>query len=338
MGDSEQTPPTNRGDALTSRPSPPHEGDFAGESTSPMMFPLLVASDSPLRETERKIFTATRSSDERATLTFLTGIEAGQVYSLPEGGCVLGRAPDSQVIIDDQAVSRRHAQILPTNDGYFIEDLDSTNGTFVSGARIARKELHPGDRIQLGANLVLRYSLIDGTEEALQRRLYESSTRDPLTGAFNRAYLGERLMAETSHARRHDAALSLLMIDVDSFKRVNDQHGHLAGDAVLQSVAQFLLHTVRVEDIVARYGGEEFVVLLRATALEGAVRLAERLREGVAKEQVPVDDQVLSVTVSIGVAELAELPPEQGGTELLAMADARLYRAKISGRNLVCGK
>ncbi len=339
MGDSDRVPPTARADVLsnltTTCPRPEFEPEPV-ERTAPIFFPLLSASEAPTRETERKLVTARRTSDERATLTVLTGMEAGQVYSLPQSGCIIGRAPGVEVLVDDQAVSRKHARIVPLADGFFVEDLESTNGTFVSGSRVARVELRPGDRIQLGPNLVLRYSLIDGTEEALQRRLYESSTRDPLTGTFNRAYLGERLLAELSHARRHKDELTLLMLDLDGFKSVNDLHGHLAGDAVLQSVAQCLLHTVRVEDVLARYGGEEFVVLLRATALDGAARLADRLREAVSKETVTVDGKSLSVTVSIGVATLSELKPEQGATELLASADARLYRAKLAGRNRVC--
>jgi diguanylate cyclase (GGDEF)-like protein len=339
MGESDRVPPTARADALTTtRPRRAEFEDETVERTSPIVFPLLSASQTPERETERRLVTASRASDERATLTVLTGMEAGQVYSLAETGCTIGREPGVEIVVDDQAVSRKHARILPMAGGFFIEDLQSTNGTFVSGTRVARVELSPGDRIQLGPNLVVRYTLIDGTEEALQRRLYESSTRDPLTGAFNRAYLGERLLAETSHARRHKSELTLLMIDLDAFKRVNDEHGHLAGDAVLQAVAQLLLHVVRVEDVLARYGGEEFVVLLRATTLDGAARLAERLRAAVSKERVAVDGKELSVTVSIGAAALSELPADQGATELLAVADARLYRAKIAGRNRVCSE
>jgi len=293
--------------------------------------------ESGARDTERKLVTVPRtSSAQRATLTFLTGIDAGQVYALPEQGCTVGRGTDCEICVDDQAVSRRHARILPLKEGFFVEDLESTNGTFVGEGRIHTTELRSGDRIQVGPNIVLRYALVDGTEEALQRRLYESSTRDALTGAFNRAHLSERLIAETAHARRHQAELALLMLDVDAFKRVNDEHGHLAGDAVLQAIAKLLGRMIRVEDVLARYGGEEFVVLLRATNLPGAARLAERLREAVAKERVVFDGRELGVTVSIGVATLTELAADKNATDLLALADGRLYRAKVGGRDRVC--
>lgn len=336
MGDSDRVPPaTRRAETVPTMPALEEVDTQSIERTDPISFPLLTR-DGGTRDTERKLVTAPRTSDERATLTFLTGMDAGQVFTLPEAGCTIGRDAECEVVVDDQAVSRRHARILPLKDGFFVEDLTSTNGTFVSGSRVASTaELRPGDRIQLGPNLVLRYALVDGTEEALQRRLYESSTRDALTGAFNRAYLTERLVAEAAHARRHKAELALLMLDLDAFKRVNDEHGHLAGDAVLQSVSQLLLRLIRVEDVLARYGGEEFVVILRATNLPGAARLAERLREAVARERVDADGKGLQVTVSIGVATLAEVSSEQGATELLATADARLYRAKMSGRNRV---
>src|SRR5688572_20438385 len=172
MGDSDRVPPTRRAHTVPTMPST-DEFEPSVERTDPVSFPLFTRSEEP-RETERKLVTAPRKSDERATLTFLTGIEAGQVFSIPEDGCTIGRGTDCEVSVDDQAVSRKHARILPIKNGFFIEDLGSTNGTFVSGARATTVELRPGDRIQLGPNLVLRYTLIDGTEEALQRRLYES--------------------------------------------------------------------------------------------------------------------------------------------------------------------
>ena len=335
MGDSDPVPPTARADALTTRPASTELEPL--ERTEPLAFPLLTESEAFDRETERVLVSAPRTGDERATLTFLTGVSAGQVVAIPPTGGVIGRAEGALVVLEDQGVSRRHARIQPTPDGFFIEDLESTNGTFISGVRVGSRELRSGDRIQLGPSVLLRYALVDSTEEALQRRLYESSTRDALTGVYNRAFLAERLVAEVSHARRHKAELALLMLDLDDFKSVNDRHGHLAGDAVLRAVATRLARLIRVEDIVARYGGEEFVMVLRATPLDGATRLAERLREAVAAERIETAGKVLSVTVSVGLATLSEVPAEHGATELLALSDGRLYHAKVSGRNRVCG-
>jgi diguanylate cyclase (GGDEF)-like protein len=198
-------------------------------------------------------------------------------------------------------------------------------------------ELQNGDRIQVGPTQMLRFSITDDAEEELQRRLYESSTRDGLTRAFNRKYLNERLPAEIAHARRHKTELALLMLDLDRFKEVNDAYGHLAGDMLLRVVASHLLRLIRLEDVLARYGGEEFVVLVRSTAPKDAAVLAERIRTTVeALTITPPDSSLsLSVTVSVGVSSLSELAAEAGPNELLAMADARLYRAKVGGRNRV---
>src|SRR5262249_797283 len=155
-------------------------------------------------------------------------------------------------------------------------------------------------RIQLGVTTVIKFTVTDDLEEEYQRHLMEAALRDPLTGLFNRRQFDERLSAELSAARRHGNTLSLLMIDVDHFKVINDTHGHLAGDAALKMVAQSLLEASRREDVVARFGGEEFVVLARGTDLGGAQRFAERLRRKVERSSCRWEDAELRVTVSIG--------------------------------------
>jgi diguanylate cyclase (GGDEF)-like protein len=165
--------------------------------------------------------------------------------------------------------------------------------------------------------------------------LTELSLRDALTGLFNRRALGERLVEELSRARRYGAPLSLMMVDIDDFKRVNDTHGHTIGDVVIGHVARLLTRDRRVSDIVARYGGEELVLLLPHTPLDGALTLADRLRQLVAHTPYRTLDAHEHVTVSVGVAayQHAMHEPEQ----LLEAADRALYRAKRQGKNRVCG-
>jgi diguanylate cyclase (GGDEF)-like protein len=292
-------------------------------------------------DTEQTLAVPATVTADRATLTVLTGISAGQVFTL-DREAVVGRSTEAEVRLDEGTISRKHVKITRSPEGvYVVEDLSSTNGTFVAGRAINRCELASGDRIQLGPTLLLRFSLTDASEEAMQRKLFESSTRDALTGAFNRAHLLERLEAEIAHARRHGAPLSLLLFDLDFFKRVNDEHGHAAGDELLRAVAGEVGRHVRVEDVLARWGGEEFVLLARSTAHEDAMLLAERMRAGVESLRVAVwgllGEAAASTTVSFGVAGFAELPPEAGPTEFFALADRRLYRAKAGGRNCVCG-
>jgi diguanylate cyclase (GGDEF)-like protein len=179
--------------------------------------------------------------------------------------------------------------------------------------------------------------LTDALEEKLQRSLYESSVRDALTGAYNRKHFNERLASEVSYAVRHVTPLALLLLDIDYFKRVNDEHGHLAGDQVLRELAGVIMCTIRAEDMFARYGGEEFAVIARGSDARGAVALAERIR-GVA-ETLAVDFEglTLRVTISVGVATLSCAGGSKNVNALIARADEHLYEAKLHGRNRVVG-
>jgi diguanylate cyclase (GGDEF)-like protein len=281
------------------------------------------------RETEKSLSIPVPFDRDHAILTLLTGPNAGQVFPLDVEN-LIGRDFDAQIRIDDGSLSRTHARISRQAKGTFvIEDLGSTNGTFIGSDRIGRRELVSGDRVQLGPKLTLRFALTDGAEEMLQRQLFESSTRDHLTRAYNRRYLMGRIAAEVAHARRHATELGLLMFDIDEFKRTNDTHGHLVGDAVLRAVADRVTALIRLEDVFARFGGEEFVVLIRATGARDAVRLAMTVR---------AEGAEVCVTISVGIASLAELPPDAAGKDLIALADMRLYRAKQEGRNRVCAE
>jgi two-component system cell cycle response regulator len=167
------------------------------------------------------------------------------------------------------------------------------------------------------------------------RRLEELATTDALTRLINRRALLERLSVEVDRARRFRSQLSLLMVDLDHFKSVNDEHGHLGGDEVLRQVGTLLAGAVRTIDVVARYGGEEFVVVLPETAPEGAVTFAERLRNSVAEQVFQLaNDRRFQLTCSIGVATFPS-PRVASPEDLFATADEALYRAKSGGRNQV---
>jgi diguanylate cyclase (GGDEF)-like protein len=280
----------------------------------------------------------------RAVLTVVSGESTGRVFTVAEGGqTVVGRGREADVRIDDGGASRAHARVVSTGDGhYLIEDLGSTNGTFVDGRRAERTELRSGDRIYIGPNVVISFAIVDAQAEKVAHQIYESSVRDPLTRAHNRRYLVERLASEIAYANRHGTHLALLLLDLDHFKRVNDTHGHLAGDDVLRDVAALVQRMIRAEDVFARFGGEEFVVLVRGIEHANAGRFAERLRVGVERLEVAAmaggAGATVRVTVSIGVASLGELAKEHKDAEgLLRCADERMYKAKTGGRNRVCG-
>ena len=269
-------------------------------------------------------------------LMTLNGLNAGQVFTVVDSETTLGRGKEAQVRIDDVGISREHARIVRSPDGrHVLEDLNSTNGVFVNRRRVERAVLANGDRIQMGPAVVLRYGLVDTDELALARQLYETSTRDPLTGAYNRRYLTERLTAEVAYAHRHRARLSLVLLDLDHFKQINDRHGHLAGDAVLRAVGANLHGQTRAEDIFARYGGEEFIVLTRGIEHKNVAVFAERLRQSVELLSIPWEPRPLRVTVSLGAASIDECESGAPPDVLILLADERLYRSKAEGRNRV---
>ncbi|HWA75364.1 MAG TPA: GGDEF domain-containing protein [Polyangiaceae bacterium] len=275
-----------------------------------------------------------REPKDRHLLVRVKGQGLGHVTRLNSAPCVVGRAPDCGLYVGDDGVSRRHAMLVPLDDSYLLVDTESANGTFVGGQRVERHVLKDGDWIQFGAAAAFRYTQTDSSQETLLRQLFEASVTDALTGCFNREYLDSQLKSELSYARRHKTEVSLVLFDVDHFKKVNDNYGHQAGDQVLIQIAQTISKMVRNEDVFARYGGEEFAVVVRAIGLAGAASLAERLRAAVAALEIPTERGAIRVTISLGVASsaaLEDLRPEG----LIRVADERLYAAKHGGRNRV---
>lgn len=273
---------------------------------------------------------------DRACLIVLSGLHLGQMFPL-EGARqqVVGRSRSAQIRLVDEGVSRRHIAIGRGPDGaLWIEDLHSRNGTFCNGQRISRQALCDGDKIQLGRSTMLRFTYLDAHDESFQRRMFDSALRDGLTRVYNKRYFTERLRAEFHFAKRHDMPLSLLLLDLDHFKRVNDRHGHVAGDFVLTEFADSVQNSVRSEDVFARFGGEEFALISRALAVQESMQFAERLRHLVESLDIRYENRSIALTVSVGIATLPEVDAANP-VELVTAADRALYRAKLAGRNRV---
>ena len=251
---------------------------------------------------------------------------------------ILGRSTDCQLQVDDDGISRRHARVGIDQNGQFrVVDLGSTNGTYVNGVRVDAVVLKDGDKIQIGSNTVLKFSLQDQLDERYQRSIYESATRDGLTRIFNKKYFLDTLRKEFAYCLRHRVPLSVLMFDVDHFKKINDSYGHQAGDYVLARIAQRINETIRTEDVFARYGGEEFAILLRESTEDQGYICAERCRRAIDSADFVFASTPMRVTISLGIASLLDSDytnPE----DLIAAADRYLYRAKKGGRNRVEAK
>jgi len=266
----------------------------------------------------------------------LTGRKVGMLFPLNEEGSVVGRAMDCDVVLDDDGISRVHAVIIHENGRWLLRDLKSTNGTFVGSRTVGDTPLalRDGDRIRLGADVLLRFGTQDEIERQFLDHLYRSATRDSLTGLVNRRLFIERLDSEVAWHQRHDLPLSLLFIDIDHFKSINDRFGHLWGDIVLKNLSKLFETEFRTEDLVCRFGGEEFVVYMRHTDAENSKAIAERVREKVESSPMLLDEKKVQITVSIGVAT-REGRSLTSSDELLHEADMFLYVAKDRGRNRV---
>lgn len=262
-----------------------------------------------------------------------TGPGMGSRYPLADKPVVLGRGNDCDIRINDHSVSRRHARIQPGADGYYAADLQSTNGTFVNDVPASMYKLKDGDYLRVG-NCIYRFLAGGNVEAEYHEEIYRLTIIDALTDIHNKRYLLEFLDRELARSARYHRPLVLIMFDIDRFKAINDELGHLGGDATLRELAAAVKAGVRKEELFARYGGEEFVVVLPETTQEGGAQVAERIRSLVEKHQFQYENKSYSVTISVGVASTngdEALTPY----ELIRQADEKLFRAKNEGRNRI---
>jgi diguanylate cyclase (GGDEF)-like protein len=259
----------------------------------------------------------------------------GKRFVLDSAVTRIGRGSENHIVLDGDSVSRRHAHVEQRGERWWAVDDGSTNGTFVNDEQIPREvSLANGDRIKVGPT-IFKYLAGEDVEAQYHEEIYRMSIIDGLTGAHNKRYLLESLEKEIMRARRHERPLSFLMFDIDHFKKINDFHGHLAGDHVLKEIARIVQSRIRRDEIFARYGGEEFAIVLPETPIEGARQLAEGLRARVEASEFVFQSEQIRVTVSIGIAMLSDA--ERSSLEFIRTADTRLYEAKRSGRNRVIG-
>jgi diguanylate cyclase (GGDEF)-like protein len=262
-----------------------------------------------------------------------TGPGMGARYPLADTPMVIGRGNDCEIRINDHSVSRRHARIQPGADGYYAVDLQSTNGTFVNDVPASMCKLKDGDYLRVG-NCIYRFLAGGNVEAEYHEEIYRLTIIDALTDINNKRYLLEFLDRELSRSARYRRPLALIMFDIDHFKAINDEFGHLGGDFTLRELAACVKGSVRKEELFARYGGEEFIIVLPETDGAGALTVAERVRFLVEKHSFQYEGKTIRVTVSVGVSTTTgetSLTP----AELIRQADDKMYQAKNDGRNRV---
>jgi two-component system, cell cycle response regulator len=276
-----------------------------------------------------------RTGDACLVLIYPPGPEMGKRWTLSEREIILGRGTDCDVQIDRDSVSRRHARVFQVDGEWQVEDLGSTNGSYINDRPIRRAPLGDNDFLKIGS-AIFKFLSGNGVETSYYEEIYRMTIIDGLTGAHNKRYFMEFLEREIARCARYERPLSLLMFDIDHFKAINDTHGHLTGDYVLKEMAGRLLGRVRKEELLARYGGEEFAAVLPETDHSGAMKFGEQIRSIVANKPFEYEGDVLNITISVGVATTSGSDPLDP-LEFIRIADENLYRAKNEGRNRVVG-
>jgi diguanylate cyclase (GGDEF)-like protein len=268
-------------------------------------------------------------------LVVFIGNDSGKRHKLKPGTMTIGRSPRADISLDDDRISGIHCLIKWTDDIIAIEDKGSTNGTYVDSQKIGYAHLPPGVAFQIGHS-VMKIEYKDESEIRLEESLVHRASIDTLTGIFNRQHFMSLASKEIAYARRHQQAVGIIMIDIDNFKRVNDNYGHLIGDFILAQVSSVISEGKRAEDLFGRYGGEEFIILPRGKIdKENVFNQCEHIRKAVEKFEFCHAEACLRLTISIGF-HLSR--PDNGKVEsflngLIDKADHALYLSKEKGKN-----
>lgn len=284
-----------------------------------------------------KIARGPNADNAEYCLVQLYGPELGKKYPLTTGEdeLTIGRDEKNFIVVDLDNVSRRHAQIAMRDGKFFVSDLKSTNGTYLNDEELKIEQpLRSGDQVKIGG-AIFKFLAGDNVETLFHEEIYQLTISDGLTQISNKRFFLEFLEREMGRCHRYSRALSLIMFDLDHFKNINDQNGHLAGDYVLREMAHLVKARVRREECFARYGGEEFAYVLPEVGAENARKFAEKIRRLIEEHRFSFEAKDIPVTVSVGVADLTADMTEP--LQFIKVADNNLYKAKKTGRNRVVG-
>ncbi len=266
-----------------------------------------------------------------ACLVIIYGDDLGRRIPLGSEPCVIGRSSKCDVQLDQESVSRNHARIAKAHGHYAVRDLGSTNGTYVNDDIVEDQQLRDGDQLKVGRT-IFKFIVGGNVESVYYEEIYRLMTVDGLTELHNKRFFNEAMEKEVARCKRYDRGFSLVLFDIDHFKKINDTYGHLAGDAVLRQLGVLVRQKLRHTDIPARTGGEEFAIIVPEVGLDGTHQLADKLRRSIESTAFRFEGTTIPVTVSLGVAEWQQ---DQAPEDLVKIADERLYEAKRGGRNRV---
>jgi diguanylate cyclase (GGDEF)-like protein len=267
------------------------------------------------------------------SLVVITGAAIGQRIEVGDRPLVIGRSPECGLALQGGGLSRRHCAVWTVDGGLWIRDLASTNGTFVNGARVTTERwLAASDEVGLG-DIVLRVLRRESVEDNYHVLMTERAYVDELTGLGNRRRFQDLIEGGVMQALLRRETFSLVLLDLDDFKCINDRYGHDVGDHVLRSCAEQLRCTTRSPGGLARIGGEEFAAILEGADISIAVKYANRCRKAIAAMRFPDIGPEFRLSASFGVASWQSDMADSAA--LIKVADGRLYAAKRAGKNCV---
>ena len=276
------------------------------------------------------------AGNDEACLVQIYGPHLGKKFVLDRKEVSIGRGETCEIVLELDNVSRRHCSLLVEEDGVFLRDNGSTNGTYLNNVEVrGDTPLRSGDLVKVGSGIFkfLYGGELGSIEAQYHEEIYRLTIIDGLTQIYNKRYLLEFLEREMSRCARHGRDLSLVIFDIDHFKKINDTYGHLAGDHVLRELASTLKSHIRREECFALYGGEEFALVLPETGHQNTVFLADKLRNLIEQQPFIFEGKRMPVTYSAGVADMS--PEHDSPLAFIKAADSLLYEAKRRGRNQV---
>jgi diguanylate cyclase (GGDEF)-like protein len=267
-------------------------------------------------------------------LVVISGKPLGKSFFLTKDVIILGRDLTVEISIPETSISRKHTEFKVVPQGIQVNDLGSTNGTYVNDQKIESAILNDGDLIRCGST-ILKFLKEGKIENIHYGKMYDLATTDDLTNALNKKAILEVVEEEFTKSKSKGQNFTLVLFDLDHFKKVNDTYGHLAGDFVLKETCSLIKSKmIRAQDALGRYGGEEFILALRETPLKIAIDIAERIRSTIEKHNYTFDAKPIPVTISMGVVTLDST--SKSAEDMISLADKALYDAKTQGRNRVC--